>query len=487
MKRQKLVMSFQSFMGEVVKWDVVSFFLVSYWWMHHSRLWNATHHVTFSVMFLNSLFLLSLSFYPISYAFQEEYSLDWRATSLYQGIMLTTSVAFTFVRLMTKPGTFTSVKESLAWKLIWYEDLVHCFSFGTALALVQMFRFVNEDYGNMSWLILLLKFLLDYLLFKSMVSKHRAEFADPLHAGKVIPKDVFVHHYTDGYIGKARMEAFSDGVFAIAATFQFLEINIPSPDDGSPPPSIIDAFKDVQGDMFAYIFSFFAIGMLWVNHYAILQSINAFSGLFMFFNQLQLCFVAILPFFFSVLVNFWETKSANVAACIALGTIGVLQLILWVVTRKVKVRRSPTSHPVYVWKEDRYYSIRRPWIVTRLATIPVVAFGTAIVAATVEDFKIFPFTLIPIVYVCASYAEAHFVRNSRKTLWQQRVDEGDVERESSSRRASVEENGILSIGDGVFLLTDQDTLQHSAQSRCDDQNAKTERDPLLSNQNSSDT
>eukprot|EP00056_Hartaetosiga_gracilis_P011386 m.171392 g.171392 ORF g.171392 m.171392 type:complete len:135 (-) comp13498_c2_seq1:3496-3900(-) len=131
MKRQKLVMSFQSFMGEVVKWDVVSFFLVSYWWMHHSRLWNATHHVTFSVMFLNSLFLLSLSFYPISYAFQEEYSLDWRATSLYQGIMLTTSVAFTFVRFNENP-VYHSI-SILSWflnALFRYDSAQHiCFSF----------------------------------------------------------------------------------------------------------------------------------------------------------------------------------------------------------------------------------------------------------------------------------------------------------------------------------------------------------------------
>ena len=93
-------------------------------------------------------------------------------------------------------------------------------------------------------------------------------------------------------VTKGRLEAFSDGVFAIAATLLVLEIKVPQTGGGS----LWHALGDQWPSYAAYAVSFFTIGIIWVNHHAQYDRIREPDRWLLFLNLLLLFWVAFIPF-----------------------------------------------------------------------------------------------------------------------------------------------------------------------------------------------
>jgi uncharacterized membrane protein len=87
-----------------------------------------------------------------------------------------------------------------------------------------------------------------------------------------------------------RLETFSDGVFAIAATLLILEIQLSG--HGSVTHELVHAWPSYV----AYAISFLTIGIIWVNHHAVLQQIGRVDRTFLFLNVIFLMIVAFSPF-----------------------------------------------------------------------------------------------------------------------------------------------------------------------------------------------
>ena len=65
----------------------------------------------------------------------------------------------------------------------------------------------------------------------------------------------------------ARIEAFSDGVFAIAITLLILEIKVPSVAQGELAHQLLRQWPSY----FAFLLSFLFIGVMWINHHRIFE------------------------------------------------------------------------------------------------------------------------------------------------------------------------------------------------------------------------
>jgi uncharacterized membrane protein len=89
-----------------------------------------------------------------------------------------------------------------------------------------------------------------------------------------------------------RLEAFSDGVFAIAITLLVLEISVP-PDASD---DLLGAFFDQWPSYLAYLVSFATIGVTWLRHTAITHYLHGVDTIFVRLNLLLLLFVSFLPF-----------------------------------------------------------------------------------------------------------------------------------------------------------------------------------------------
>ncbi len=93
-------------------------------------------------------------------------------------------------------------------------------------------------------------------------------------------------------MNKNRVEAFSDGVFAVAITLLVLDLKVAGPGHGS----ITKQLADEWPSYFAYVVSFMVIGIIWVNHHTLLARFVAVDRTLLFLNLLLLMFITVIPF-----------------------------------------------------------------------------------------------------------------------------------------------------------------------------------------------
>jgi uncharacterized membrane protein len=92
------------------------------------------------------------------------------------------------------------------------------------------------------------------------------------------------------YLGTARLEAFSDGVFAIAITLLVLDLALRPP--GSPLEQVLHAWPSYV----AYIVSFLTIGAAWLGHTELTGGLVRADQILLRINLLLLLVVVFLPF-----------------------------------------------------------------------------------------------------------------------------------------------------------------------------------------------
>ncbi len=111
----------------------------------------------------------------------------------------------------------------------------------------------------------------------------------------------------------SRVEAFCDGVFAIAITLLILDIKIP-------PLSSVHSSDELQRMLledwpswFGFLLSFFIILISWVNHHSAFKLIDKSSPQFVYANGFMLLTVAILPFSTGLVAEYLNTEFARPA------------------------------------------------------------------------------------------------------------------------------------------------------------------------------
>jgi uncharacterized membrane protein len=95
-------------------------------------------------------------------------------------------------------------------------------------------------------------------------------------------------------VDRSRLEAFSDGVFAVAITLLALNLAVAGPGPGH--PKLLDQLQSHWPSFVAYLISFFMIGIIWVNHHVLVRSIKAVDRMLLFLNLVLLLFVVLIPF-----------------------------------------------------------------------------------------------------------------------------------------------------------------------------------------------
>ena len=94
-------------------------------------------------------------------------------------------------------------------------------------------------------------------------------------------------------MNKNRLEAFSDGIFAVAITLLVLDVRIPA---GVDYKDINDALLLLLPKILSYLLSFLVIGVYWAYHHFSLTRIKKIDGTLLFLNLLTLLLVTFMPF-----------------------------------------------------------------------------------------------------------------------------------------------------------------------------------------------
>jgi uncharacterized membrane protein len=97
----------------------------------------------------------------------------------------------------------------------------------------------------------------------------------------------------DSHSHTARLETFSDGVFAIAITLLIIEIGVPKVEAGQ---SLSHELGDLWPEYLAYVLSFVSIGIYWANHHSFFRLFHSTDHWFLLANIFFLMTIAFLPF-----------------------------------------------------------------------------------------------------------------------------------------------------------------------------------------------
>jgi uncharacterized membrane protein len=125
------------------------------------------------------------------------------------------------------------------------------------------------------------------------------------------------------------MEAFSDGVIAIAATLLILELGIDTPADLTHQwPAYV-----------AYATSFITIGIIWMNHHTIVSCMRGTDRTLLFLNLLLLLTIAFLPLPTRLVAKYLNAPGEQSAVYAYAATFVVMALIYNILWRYARTRR----------------------------------------------------------------------------------------------------------------------------------------------------
>ena len=131
--------------------------------------------------------------------------------------------------------------------------------------------------------------------------------------------------------GTGRLEAFSDGVFAIAATLLVLEFTVKAHGDLS------SQLLHLWPAYLAYVTSFVTIGIIWMNHHHTVSLLGRVDRTMLFVNNLLLLTVAFLPFPTRLVAEDLRHAGDEPAALAYAGTLvlmAILHQVWWQYARR---------------------------------------------------------------------------------------------------------------------------------------------------------
>ncbi len=129
----------------------------------------------------------------------------------------------------------------------------------------------------------------------------------------------------------SRLEAFCDGVFAIAITLLIIDIKVPPINSVHTRRELWMAFAHELPGLFAFLLSFTYILITWVNHSRAFKLISRSSNKFIYANGLLLLSVVLVPFTTAAVAEYLSTAENSLAQPAIVLYCGVILLnnIAW--------------------------------------------------------------------------------------------------------------------------------------------------------------
>ncbi len=134
-------------------------------------------------------------------------------------------------------------------------------------------------------------------------------------------------------MNKSRLEAFSDGVIAIAITIMVLGIQVPQ---GA---ALADLWR-LMPALLSYLLSFVYVGIYWVNHHHLLQAATGVDRRVLWINLHLLFWLSLLP-----LVTGWVAHHHRDSLPVACYGVVLLMCSVSFLLLKRALRHSEASHP----------------------------------------------------------------------------------------------------------------------------------------------
>ena len=130
----------------------------------------------------------------------------------------------------------------------------------------------------------------------------------------------------------SRVEAFSDGVFAIALTLLILGIKVPDFNSLETNDELFKALINLWPSYFAFVFSFSAVLIMWINHHGFFKYLKKINAAFLYANGFLLLSVTFMNFPTAILARYFDTPAFNIATAFYCGSLLLVNIsynLLW--------------------------------------------------------------------------------------------------------------------------------------------------------------
>ncbi|MFB6454723.1 TMEM175 family protein [Chitinophaga sp. Hz27] len=165
----------------------------------------------------------------------------------------------------------------------------------------------------------------------------------------------------------ARIEGFSDGVFAIAVTLLVLELHIPTAENNDSASMLLHNLLAQWPSFLAFSLSFFSIFIMWVNHHKVFKQIYRRNSQLMFVNGLLLFLITCISYPTALLARYYGTSALSVATAIYTGLFVLINLtfnLLWRIASRNKELLRPEITETAIRKINRNYQYGIPVHIT---------------------------------------------------------------------------------------------------------------------------
>jgi uncharacterized membrane protein len=131
-----------------------------------------------------------------------------------------------------------------------------------------------------------------------------------------------------GLPGKGRIEALTDGIFAVAMTLLVLDLRLqaaPGIDDAGLREALIALLPKLE----SYVISFLVLCVFWLGHHRLMHIVRGVDHLFLWRNLLFILFITFVPFTTSLMGEHRDLDDAPLVYGVNLALILVAQFLMW--------------------------------------------------------------------------------------------------------------------------------------------------------------
>ncbi|XP_024131382.1 endosomal/lysosomal potassium channel TMEM175 isoform X1 [Oryzias melastigma] len=390
---QELRQSLQFLLSAKIAVYLMTFLIVTVAWAAHIRLFQVIVRIDDCLALLNLACMMLITFLPYTFSLMAMFPKNILGMLLFCGCVMVIGIiqcvivlyAFSHPFLLNEQIQISENQnfyKSHILKVIMRVPIM-CF-------FASIFSFI---FFQLSYVLLAIVVFLPYIsqTFKWCRSKAIGQVEES-------PDEVLFYTYLPSEpLSKERVEAFSDGVYAIVATLLILDIcedNVPDPavvqqQFGG---SLIAALQAYGPEYLAYFGSFATVGLLWFVHHSLFLHVTKTTRFMGLLNTFSLAFVGGLPLAYQLTHEFPDHSHNELEAiqisCVIVFFAGIFQLAIWVAALYTE---RESLHPD-VWYGGREHV----FMLAKLALYPCVALGTFFLTCVLSEFSASIFHLMEI-------------------------------------------------------------------------------------------
>jgi uncharacterized membrane protein len=174
----------------------------------------------------------------------------------------------------------------------------------------------------------------------------------------------------------SRLESFSDGVLAVAITLLVLDIKVP-PIGGRSHETLAHALLTDWPHYAAYATSFLTIGIIWVNHHAMIGRLRETDHAILMLNLVLLLTIGLIPFATALFAAYLrQSHGQNLAAGTYAGVFLVMAVAFATLNRHILFRKA------HLLKHELKPDVRRQILVRSVSGVLPYVLATALAAVS---------------------------------------------------------------------------------------------------------